>query len=288
MVDDCAIDGSSALIDKLAHGNDNVIALHLGRNSGQHPATMAGILRSSGDWVVTMDEDLQHSPEKFIDLLQHVSQKSLDVVYAHADNNVHRSKYRDLSSRLYKKFIGRLSSNPAIGNASSFRLIRGSVARSAARVCSGETYFDVALSWFTERIGFLPMQLTDHRYVLSGTSGYGFHSLMSHARRLLISSHMKVLRVASLLGIGMVFLSFIAALILVIYKIALPDAVQVAGWTSLMVTIGLIGGLLLFLSGISLEYMSFLVQQAHGRPNFFVINRVGDEELNRFFRNSKH
>ncbi|MEN9855628.1 MAG: hypothetical protein RLZZ157_754, partial [Pseudomonadota bacterium] len=63
LVDDSAVDGSPALVDALAREYSWVVPLHLMRNFGQHPATIAGILYSSGDWVVTMDEDLQHPPE---------------------------------------------------------------------------------------------------------------------------------------------------------------------------------------------------------------------------------
>ena len=62
-VDDGSIDDSSAILDELAAHYDWVHVIHLSRNFGQHPATMAGILHTSGEWVVTLDEDLQHHPQ---------------------------------------------------------------------------------------------------------------------------------------------------------------------------------------------------------------------------------
>jgi glycosyltransferase involved in cell wall biosynthesis len=69
-VDDNAIDNSAVIIDDIASEHDWVVALHLSRNFGQHPATIAGILHSSGDWVVTLDEDLQHPPSHIADMIR--------------------------------------------------------------------------------------------------------------------------------------------------------------------------------------------------------------------------
>ena len=59
---DDPVDGSHEIISEISHAHDWVITLNLSRNFGQHQATVAGILHSSSDWVVTMDEDLQHHP----------------------------------------------------------------------------------------------------------------------------------------------------------------------------------------------------------------------------------
>lgn len=92
LVDDSAIDGSPSLIDRIADEYDWVVPLHLSRNYGQHPATAAGILHSVGNWVVTMDEDLQHPPGKIPDLLARAVAESADVVYAKPTAAVHRAR----------------------------------------------------------------------------------------------------------------------------------------------------------------------------------------------------
>ncbi len=59
---------------------------------------------------------------------------------------------RDLSSRAYKRMMEWLTGNPNLRYVNSFRLIRGSIARGAANACPNDIYFDVMLSWFTNRI----------------------------------------------------------------------------------------------------------------------------------------
>jgi hypothetical protein len=58
--------------------------------------------------------------------------------------------------------MARATNNPFIRDFSSFRLLRGSIARAASGVCSHETYFDVALCWFTSRIDAVLLPLQDH------------------------------------------------------------------------------------------------------------------------------
>ena len=73
-------------------------------------------------------------------------------------------------------------------------------ARAASSVCAHDASFDVALSWFTNRFSTSAMTLKDQRYIQSGSSGYSFRSLLSHARELLISSQIKFMYLGALLG----------------------------------------------------------------------------------------
>jgi glycosyltransferase involved in cell wall biosynthesis len=283
LVDDCAIDGSPALLDVLAKEESWVIVLHLARNFGQHPATAAGILHSSGDWVVTLDEDLQHPPSGIPDLLRMAVERRSDTVYGWAESGVHESIVRDFGSRAYKRLLALVTGSQSIRHVSSFRLMRGAVARAAAAVCTPDTYFDVAVSWFTQRIDFFLMPLKDERYIAMSKSGYKFRSLFSHARRLLFSSNLKVLRLTTFLGVAVFIASVIGGLYLIFYKLTVTDAIPVAGWTSLILTVGLLCGFIIVTLGVLLEYMAILIQRALGRPLFFVIDRESDAELLEYF-----
>ncbi len=281
-VEDGAIDGSGAVIDELAAAYPWITALHLSRNYGQHPATIAGILHTAGDWVVTM-EDLQHPPHCIEQLLRAVALTQADIAYGRSDQGVHKSAFRDLSSRLAKRSIEFLSGSSSITQASSFRLIRGSLARGAASVCGHDTYLDVALSWFTQRVETATMELVDRRFIATGKSGYSFKSLISHGRRLIFSSQVKVLRFAMLLGAAAFAIALIAAFLVFIQKLLWPSSIVIQGWASLFLAVTLIGGLTIFLLGVLLEYMSVLMLRAHGKPLFFLIDRSGDAALSKFF-----
>ena len=103
----------------------------------------------------------------------------------------------------------RLTGNEHVTKFNSFRLIRGQIARAAASVATERTYFDVALTWFTDRIGLLPLPLKDRRYVTQKTSGYTWYALARHALRLLLGCELKVLRAGALVGFVTLLLSVV-------------------------------------------------------------------------------
>ncbi|MBN8943040.1 MAG: glycosyltransferase [Rhizobiales bacterium] len=288
LVDDAAIDGSPALMDELSKEFGWVTAVHMMQNFGQHAATIAGVLHSSGDWVVTLDEDLQHPPGEIEGLLKHAVLERADIVYAKPTGAVHEARSRDWASRGFKRLMVFLTGNANVIHFNSFRLLRGPLARAASSVCGYETYFDVALSWFTKRVTFRSLELKDHRFIASGRSGYSFARLLTHARRLLISSQVKLVRLFGLVGMFIVVASTLGALALLMNKMLSPDSISVTGWTSLMLTIVFFGGLITFMLSLGLEYLSTLVLAAHGKPVFFSVDRSNDLTLVRYFSSAPY
>jgi len=253
--------------------------LHLSRNFGQHPATTAGILQTTGDWVITLDEDMQHPPSKIEAMLHQAAISGIDVVYACPEQAVHESVFRDYSSRIYKKIIGYLAGNENIQLFNSFRLIRGSIARAASGVCGHDTYFDVALSWFSQRIGTVVMALKDDRVIQSGKSGYNIQKLFSHARRMIVSTHMKALRVGAVLGAIGLISSFAYGGYVLSAGLLFHINSGARGWSSLMVVVLFFGGVSTFMSGMLLEYIAVILLHTQGKPAFFIVDRRSDALL---------
>ena len=278
-VDDSARDGSPEIIDGLASEHSWITALHLSRNYGQHSATIAGILHSSGDWVATMDEDLQHPPNRLVELLTRAILNRADIVYASPNKPVHQARFRDWSSRGVKRLMQWMTGNPQIRDVNSFRLLRGDVARCSASVAMHDTYFDVNLMWFSERVQVVEMDLVDKRFISTGKSGYRLKTLVAHAWRMLFSGQIRILQASTVLGMVVTVLSMMTACFIVLLKLTYPAAITVRGWPSLMVAITFFGGLILLLLGVALQYLSALVLRAHGRPTFFVIDRSRDDAL---------
>jgi len=284
-VDDDSKDNSRQVLETFKD-IEWVHRITLAKNYGQHPATTAGISYSSGDWVVTLDEDLQHHPRHIIEMLKLGVHNSSDVIYANSIQAVHQSYFRDLSSRYYKKMMKYLSKNAFVSNFNSFRLLRGSVARSAASVAGHDSYLDIVLSWFTNKVTIYSTNMVDERYVETGQSGYNLNRLLSHARRLLMTSDAKMLRAIAILGVCMLLVSIIMALYIIVNKLFFPETISSHGWTSLIVTNLIIGsGVTIALSVIA-EYLAIVVQHIHGKPTYSVVDRSKDKILQTFFKDS--
>lgn len=280
LVDDASVDNSGAIADTLKETRPWVTVLHLSRNFGQHAATIAGILHSSGDWIVTLDEDLQHPPERIEQLLFEAVSGGRDVVYARPKSQaVHGKAWRDVSSRKVKRFMEWATGTPTLHLVNSFRLIRGSIGRASASVCTHNTYFDIALTWFTQRISAVHMDLHDIRFKETGKSGYNISKLIAHAQRMIFSSQLRFLSIGLWIGAALCAFAFFAGIYFFIRQLIDPETIGVRGWTSLFVMTSASAGVISLMLGICLQYLSTLVLKAHGRPTFFTIDRSKDRAI---------
>ncbi|MEM7167744.1 MAG: glycosyltransferase [Planctomycetota bacterium] len=281
-VDDCSRDRSLTVLRELEEQHSWVRVVTLSRNFGQHPATVAGVLHSSADWIATLDEDLQHPPERIEELLRAAVFDERDVVYAHPKEHVHQSAVRDLGSRGYKGLLALLTGNKHIRSFNSFRLLRGSVARAAASVCGHETYFDIAIGWFTNAIGQIDLDIKDRRMIAGARSGYSIWRLLSHARRLIVSSQTKTLRIGGAVGVVAILIAFVMAINTLVNRYT-GTAELVQGWASTFLAILFFGGVSCFLLGVLLEYVTSVLLHAQGKPTYFAVDRTGDRTLREYF-----
>ena len=283
-VDDGAVDDSWKILEELQRAHSWIRVIRLSRNFGQHMATAAGILHASGDWIVTMDEDLQHDPRHIPDMLIRAVESGSDIVYASNSGQVHRSKFRDLTSAGIKRLAGWMAGEKAILRFKSFRMVRGSIARAASSVATHDTYLDVVFSWFTTCIESIELPMLDIRSAQGGRSGYRFTTLLRHGRRMLVSAGIRPLRAASALGVIMLAASTVLAVVIVILRLRHPELIQLQGWSSLVLLITFFGGLTSLLLGVALEYLSTVVLHILGKPTFFVVDRTRDTILREFLR----
>lgn len=286
-VNDDSADDSLQVLYQLQEQYPWINIVNLSRNFGQHQATVAGLLHTASDWVVTLDEDLQHHPQ-YIDLmLKATILQDMDICYANPEEAVHQNWLRDWGSRGWKTIVAKITGNSHVRDFNSFRLMRGNLARAAASVCSHGTYFDIALCWFSSRITALKLPLKDERYISENHSGYSLHKLLSHARRLIISSETKILRLGALIGFLAIGIASITGINILLDKLIAPETIPTQGWTSLILTILFFSGLIIILLGIILEYISVILLHTQGKPTFFEVNRQLDICLRQYYKSHK-
>lgn len=269
LVHDNGPDCSAAVIRHLAELYDVVRPLWLSRNFGQHPATLAGMASSGGDWIVTMDEDGQHDPASIPMLLDTAMAARADIVYGRPVNTPPHGPLRNAASRLAKKVVRLFTSggtDPA--DYQSFRLVLGEVGRSVAAYAGAGVYLDVALSWVARRVASAPVVVRDHA---DRPSGYSMRTLFSHFWRMVLSSGTRALRLVSLVGVMVAVGGLLLALYFLIsslfWRVNLP-----AGWPSLMVVLLVSSGAILFSLGVIAEYVGVAVKTAIGRPLYLIVS----------------
>jgi glycosyltransferase involved in cell wall biosynthesis len=266
LVHDCGPDRSAEVIERLCREHHFVKAVWLSRNFGQHAATTAGLASTRNEWVVTIDEDLQHDPNEIGNLLDKAVDGGADIVYGtDIKTRVHGSK-RLFASRLAKMVAGVLMGSTAPRNYSSFRLINGSIARGVSAYVGEGVYLDVALGWITERV--LTCDVAN-QLESRDKSGYTLKKLFSHLLRLVLSNGTRPLRIVAISGVSIAFLGIAYAIFIATQLILYGEPVR--GWASLMVALLIIGGLVLLSLGVIAEYVGLAVRAAFGKPNYFVL-----------------
>lgn len=266
LVHDCGPDESDEVIRGLARLHEWVRPVWLSRNFGQHAATLAGIAASGGEWVVTMDEDGQHDPERIGDLLDTAMRERADVVYARPTNEPPHGPLRNLASRSAKWLVQRLAKGAPAADFSSYRLVLGEVARSVAAYAGPGIYLDVAISWVARRVATCPMEM---RAEGDRPSGYDVRRLVSHFWRLVLSSGTRPLRWVSALGAAAVLLAPVVAIALVVGRAL--GSWDAPGWTSTMILLMVATGVILFSLGVIAEYVGMAVNMAMGKPLYLPV-----------------
>jgi glycosyltransferase involved in cell wall biosynthesis len=230
----------------------------LTRNFGQHPATVAGIVSTNGDWVVTMDEDGQHDPTQIPRMLLKAAEHTASLVYAKPTNPPPHGATRNAASRL-AKLVFRLLSG-AEEDFHSFRLMEGSIARSACAYIGESVYLDVAMRWSCGDPAVCPMEMRAE----STRSSYRMRQLMSHFWRMVLSTGTRPLRLIAIVGVAVAVVGVVVAGI--VAERRLTGAFPAPGWTSVMVALLILSGGLFITLAVVAEYVGFAVRNSIGKP----------------------
>ena len=248
-----------------------VRTIWLARNFGQHPATIAGIVSTNGDWIVTMDEDGQHDPRHIPALALTTADAGATLTYAKPSNPPPHGPLRNAASRAAKRLFRRLAD--AKVDFHSFRLLEGSVARSACAYVGEAVYLDVALGWSCGEAATcsLPMR-QEHT-----ESGYSYRALLRHFWRMVRSTGTRPLRMIAFGGVFVAVAGLVIAAVVVERR--LSGAFEVPGWTSVMVALlVLVGGLFITLAVVA-EYVGFAVRNTIGKPLYVVADHPDSRVL---------
>ncbi|WP_285129539.1 glycosyltransferase [Propionibacterium freudenreichii] len=266
-------DHSDQVIRELAVAHDFVRPVWLSRNYGQHPATMAGMASTAGDWIVTMDEDGQHDPADIGKMLDTALRDEATVVYALPTNPPPHGKFRNWASKTAKKIMAKVMGSTNAPEFNSFRLVLGETGRALAAYAGPGVYLDVALGWIARRIATCPLTMRHE----DRPSGYSLRSLTAHFLRMLVTSGTRGLRAVTFTGMLLGLLGVVFAIFLVIQALTGPRIVQ--GWTSTMCVILISTGSILGALGIIAEYIGVTVNVAMGRPLYLIVSDPADGPL---------
>jgi glycosyltransferase involved in cell wall biosynthesis len=270
LVNDGSPDNSWEVIKKLALEFKEVKAINLVKNYGQHNAVLCGFEHAKGDYVITMDDDLQNPPSEIIHLINAIKDSEFDLVFGKFKEKKHAS-YRKIGSRVIGYLNEKVFDKPKDITLTNFRIIKKEVVKRVLEHKTSYPYIPGLLLMYASNIGNV---LVEHHDRTEGKSNYTFSKIFSLVSRLLLNYSSYPLRLLSTIGIVISFFSFLLGSIYLIKGFLFGTEVQ--GWTTLVVLTSFLGGFIIVLLGIIGEYLSRILEQVSTNRSYH-IKEVVDE-----------
>ena len=265
LVNDFSTDDSINIIKRLCETDGRVKYVDLARNHGQQKAVLCGIEHTRGDFVITMDDDLQHPPEEIPKLIKKMdSSPNIDVVIGMYDSKKH-SGIRRLGTRMLDSLSNMVFMKDRDLKLTSFRLMKSFVADNLTQVNLKSPTVGHCLLMVEGNITNVEIH---HDARKSGKSGYSFAKLVNTFMGNVYANSDFPLRIVGNIGT----LSFVVSVLLSLYYIIryLMGAIHVSGWTTLVILMLFMNGLSLFSVGIMGRYLMVNINETKRLPKYSI------------------
>ncbi|MCD8529222.1 MAG: glycosyltransferase family 2 protein, partial [Chitinophagales bacterium] len=172
-VNDASKDNSWETLKELkANSKQKIKLISLANNAGQHAALFCGFMHANTDYIITLDDDLQHHPKEIHKLIKEAETNNADLVYGIYETKKH-NPLRNAGSKLFARMVYSFASTPLHG--SSFKLIKKDLAERVIKHAHFNFYLDEVLAWYSKKTAFAKVE---HQKRLSGSSGYSPKTLI--------------------------------------------------------------------------------------------------------------
>lgn len=263
LVNDGSPDRSWDVIREKAREHSEVVAINLLHNYGQHVANLCGFSNATGDYVITMDDDLQNPPEEIHKLIDKAAEGH-DLVVGRFKEKRH-SFGRRLGSRIVGLINRKIFGSPKELVLTNFRIIRKDV---VDRVCSYKASYPYIPGLVVMFSANRANVMVEHKRREIGKSNYNLLRIAKLVAEILFNYSSYPLRVVSGIGLVTALVSFVLSLFYLV--MSLVSGTTVPGWATVVVLLSFFNGMTLFVLGMMGEYLVRLVNQVSRADAFHV------------------
>ena len=271
LVNDACPKGSWKVIEQICKEDPKTVGINLSRNFGQIHSTNAGIDKAKGEYLVLMDCDLQDTPEAIADLYKEI-EKGFDIVFVKRKNRK-ESFLTLLFSNLFYKIYNHFSDSFYDREIGNYCIVSKRVVDEYKKIKDNNRSFTAVLSWMGYRKSFVEVEAEER---FAGKSSYTFAKKIDMAIDLLTSQSSKPLKLIIDLGFFIAALSFLYLLIQIIRYFTVDDILE--GWTSVIASIFLVGGIVLSSLGAVGIYVGNIFNQTKGLPDYLIMEELNGKE----------
>lgn len=263
-VDDGSRDQTPVLLQRYRRDWPQLRVIRLRANAGHQAAISAGLAAARGDWVVTLDADLQDPPEVIPRMLQAARSQGVDVVYGVRTDRSSDSLFKRSSARAFYGAMRAAGARDAPDDAGDYRMM----SRATVDAVNALPEAHRVLRLVVPSLGFPSTTVGYTRDArAAGASKYPLSTMVRLSVDGFTGFSLAPLRLATWFGLG----GFVGALLLLLYAVV-SKAVgfTVAGWTSTVVVVAAVGALQLLCLGVLGEYVGRIYATLQGRPTYYV------------------
>lgn len=270
LVNDGSRDGSWGVLKRKAQENGNVTAINLLKNYGQHVAYLCGLRNATGDYVITLDDDLQNPPGEMIHLIEK-ARLGHDVVFGKFERKRH-SLARRIGSKAISFVNRRIFGQPKGLVVSNFRILRRDV---VDRICNYQAHYPY-ITGLALLFSNNPSHVTvEHRERSIGKSNYNLGRIAKLVVTILLSYSSLPLQLSASIGFTVALASFVLGAFFLGRRLFLGT--EVPGWTTLVVLLAFFNGVTTLMLSMMGEYLMRILNQISVSRPYEVVDRVSSD-----------
>ncbi|MGZ4035227.1 MAG: glycosyltransferase, partial [Bacteroidia bacterium] len=241
-VDDASTDNSWEVLKKIKQNSANTTIVRLSKNFGQHGATVCGFKYAKGDFIISIDDDLEVHPKEIEKLIENQKKSDADLVYG-LYKKQNQPFFRGIFTGVYK-LLSKLE-GPQKGKGSSFRLIKKSLAQKLVTNHKQFVFIDELCLWYTKKLAFVNVA-ANKEYIVKNR--YRVTGLFKLGSTIIMFSSTLPLKFVTYVGVILASVNFFIGTVYLIKKFYFKIAVE--GYTSIIVSILFSTGVIIFCMGI--------------------------------------
>lgn len=271
-VNDGSKDGTLSLITKLAGEDEKVKYISFSRNFGKEAAILAGLAHARGEYVATMDADMQDPPALIPMILKDMETGEYDNVACRRVSRKGEPLIRSAFARFFYKIMRKMTGMNIADGARDYRLMSRQMVESILSIKEYNRFSKGIFAWVGYRTKWIEFENVER---IAGETKWSFWQLLRYSFEGIVNFSNAPLMFSSYFGLFLTFVAFIAILFIVIRALLFGD--PVAGWPSTICIITFIGGIQLFCMGIMGQYISKTYMEVKHRPMYIIQESNLDE-----------
>lgn len=269
-VDDGSRDATWQMIEKAAGENSHVFGIHFSRNFGKESAMFAGLEKARGDCCAVIDCDLQHPPEKLVEMYR-LWEQGYEVIEGIKEDRGEESSFHRFAANSFYGLISK-ATGMDMSSSSDFKLLDRKVVDALNAMPERNVFFRALSYWVGYRRTSVSYKVQERT---AGESKWSTRSLIKYALTNISSFSSAPLHIVTVLGFIMLAVAVVLGVIALVQKIS---GVALGGFTTVILLLLFASSLIMISLGIIGYYIARIYDEIKGRPRYIISRTCGERE----------